>query len=192
MSVIENPYAPPQADLGTPSSACQTTFFVVAPRKLVLMVLLSQGMYSFYWLYKHWARYRQATGAKVLPLVRAFFSVFFFYSLVMKISQKLALDGVSYRWWPRSLALGLIICAFLPYTYIWFVTSLTTLKLSICLMILQVSLAAQVQGAVNQVEGDPNGKANIRLTWANGIWIMIGLGLWSLGLISAFLEQGLS
>lgn len=136
MSVIENPYAPPQADLGTPSSACQTTFFVVAPRKLVLMVLLSQGMYSFYWLYKHWACYRQATGAKVLPLVRAFFSVFFFYSLVMKISQKLALDGVSYRWWPRSLALGLIICAFLPYAYIWFVTSLTTLKLSICLMIL--------------------------------------------------------
>ncbi|CRM05901.1 hypothetical protein [Pseudomonas sp. 22 E 5] len=192
MSVIENPYAPPQADLGTPSSACQTTFFVVAPRKLVLMVLLSQGMYSFYWLYKHWACYRQATGAKVLPLVRAFFSVFFFYSLVMKISQKLALDGVSYRWWPRSLALGLIICAFLPYTYIWFVTSLTTLKLSICLMILQVSLAAQVQGAVNQVEGDPNGKANIRLTWANGIWIMIGLGLWSLGFMSAFLEQGLS
>lgn len=110
----------------------------------------------------------------------------------MKISQKLALDGVSYRWWPRSLALGLIICAFLPYTYIWFVTSLTTLKLSICLMILQVSLAAQVQGAVNQVEGDPNGKANIRLTWANGIWIMIGLGLWSLGFMSAFLEQGLS
>lgn len=49
-----------------------------------------------------------------------------------------------------------------------------------------------MQGAVNQVEGDPNGKANIRLTWANGIWIMIGLGLWSLGLISAFLEQGLS
>ncbi|WP_460149461.1 hypothetical protein [Pseudomonas sp. S3_E10] len=192
MSVIENPYAPPQADLGTPSSACQTTFFVVAPRKLVLMVLLSQGMYSFYWLYKHWACYRQATGAKVLPLVRALFSVFFFYSLVMKISQKLALDGVSYRWWPRSLALGLIICAFLPYTYIWFVTSLTTLKLSICLMILQVSLAAQVQGAVNQVEGDPNGKANIRLTWANGIWIMIGLGLWSLGFMSAFLEQGLS
>lgn len=192
MSLIENPYAPPQADLGTPSSACQTTFFVVAPRKLVLMVLLSQGMYSFYWLYKHWACYRQATGAKVLPLVRAFFSVFFFYSLVMKISQKLALDGVSYRWWPRSLALGLIICAFLPYTYIWFVTSLTTLKLSICLMILQVSLAAQVQGAVNQVEGDPNGKANIRLTWANGIWIMIGLGLWSLGFMSAFLEQGLS
>lgn len=192
MSVIENPYAPPQANLGTPSSASQTTFFVVAPRKLVLMVLLSQGMYSFYWLYKHWACYRQATGAKVLPLVRAFFSVFFFYSLVMKISQKLALDGVSYRWWPRSLALGLIICAFLPYTYIWFVTSLTTLKLSICLMILQVSLAAQVQGAVNQVEGDPNGKANIRLTWANGIWIMIGLGLWSLGFMSAFLEQGLS
>lgn len=192
MSVIENPYAPPQADLGALSSASQTTFFVVAPRKLVLMVLLSQGMYSFYWLYKHWACYRQATGAKVLPLVRAFFSVFFFYSLVMKISQKLALDGVSYRWWPRSLALGLIICAFLPYTYIWFVTSLTTLKLSICLMILQVSLAAQVQGAVNQVEGDPNGKANIRLTWANGIWIMIGLGLWSLGFMSAFLEQGLS
>jgi len=192
MSVIENPYAPPQADLSTPTSAIQPTFFVVAPRKLVLMVLLSQGFYLFYWCYQQWACYRRATGAKVLPLVRAFCSVLFLYSLVMKIRQKLALDGTTYRWWPRATALGLIACGLLPFTYLFFVTAMTAMKLGVCLMIVQISLFVQVQGAVNLIEGDTQGEANNRLTWANAIWIVFGLGMWSLGFIGAFHEQGLS
>lgn len=192
MSVIENPYAPPQADLGSPSAPRQPTFFVVAPRKLVLMVLLSQGLYSFYWFYKQWDCYRQSTGAKVLPLVRAFFAIFFIYSLVMKIRDKLALDGVSYPWRPQSLALGMIFFALLPFTYIWFAAPLITFILAICLAIVHVSLVVQVQGAVNRIEDDSHGEANKHLTWSNGIWIVIGLGMWGVGLVSALFEQELA
>lgn len=192
MTAIENPYAPPQADLSKPSLIRQPLFFVVAPRKLVLMVLLSQGFYFSYWFYKQWACYRQATGAKIWPLLRAIFAVFFFYSLVMKVSKKLALDGTSHLWWPKTLALGLIICALLPFAYMWFVTSMTTLKLGICFLIVQVSLAAQVQGAVNRIEADPSGEANKHLTLANGVWILIGVSLWTLGFVVAVYESGLS
>ncbi len=192
MSVIENPYAPPQADLDSPSAPRQPTFFVVAPSKLVLMVLLSQGIYSFYWFYKQWDCYRQSTGAKVLPLGRAFFAIFFVYSLVMKIRQKQALDGVSYSWRPQSLALGIIFCTLLPFTYMWFAAPLITFMLGICMAIVYVSLVVQVQGAVNRVEDDSRGEANKHLTWLNGFWIVIGLCMWGLGLVSALQEQGLA
>ncbi len=179
-----NPYAAPRANLVQPIIQ-QPTFFVVAPRKLVLMVLLSQGFYAFYWLYKHWKSYRAATGARVLPLVRAFFSVFFVYALVMKIKQALDLKDAFYRWWPRCFALGWITCAFLPFTYIWFVSSLTALKLGLCLAIVQVAMAVQIQHAVNHLENDPRGHANSRITWANGIWICIGVFLWVFAISSA-------
>ena len=177
MTVSENPYATPQADVTLPEDR-PTTFFVVAPRKLVLMVLLSQGFYGLYWLYKHWSLYRAATGARVWPLVRAFFSFFFAYALVMKIKRALDLKDASYRWWPRCFALGWIICAFLPFTYIWFFSNLTALKLGLCTAIVQVAMFAQIQQAVNYLENDSKGQANSRITWANGIWIGIGVFMW--------------
>ena len=186
MSIAENPYAPPQADL-TLAAARPAAFFVVAHRKLLVTMLLSYGLYGFYWLYKHWDAYRSATGARVLPVVRAFFSIFFAYSLVLKIKRALDLKDASYRWWPRCFALGWIGCAFLPYTYIGFVSPLTVVKVGVCFTIVQVAVMVQIQLAVNHLEDDPKGEANSRFTWANGIWIVIGVSLWALGIASAFL-----
>lgn len=181
---FDNPYAPPQANL-SPPAALQPTFFVVAPRKLLLMVLLSQGFYSFYWSYKHWSLYRAATGARVLPLVRAFFSVFFIYALAMNIKRVLDLKERPYRWWPRCFALGWITCTFLPLTFLWYVSPFNGLKISLCLLIVQAALSVQIQQAVNHLENDPQGHANSRLTWANGIWILIGMSFWALAVIEA-------
>ncbi|WP_338724337.1 hypothetical protein V9L16_04855 [Pseudomonas tolaasii] len=184
MTVSENPYTAPQADLSLPVDS-PATFFVVAPRKFVVMVLLSQGFYGFYWLYKHWSIYRAATGARVLPLVRAFFSFLFVYALVMKIKNALDLKALPYRWLPRCYALGWITSACLPFTYIWFVSPFTALKLGFCFAIIQVSMGAQIQCAVNHLENDRQGKANCRITWANGIWIAIGVSFWVIGITSA-------
>jgi hypothetical protein len=176
---VENPYAAPLADLSQ-SAADQPMFFVVAPRKLLLMILLSQGLYMVYWSYKQWAYYRQATGARIWPWARGFFAVFFFYSFAMKVRRKLELTNTSHRWWPRCLALGLTFSALLPQAYVWFVAPMTALKLNFCLMIVDAALAVQLQHAVNRVEDDAGGEANHRLTWANGIWILIGMSTWAL------------
>lgn len=181
---LDNPYAPPHANLSQPT-ALQPRFFVVAPRKLLLMVLLSQGFYTFYWLYKHWSLYRAATGAAVLPLVRAFFSVFFIYSLTMKIKRALDLEELPYRWWPRCLALGWITCAFLPFIYTWLVSPFTALKLSVGILIAQAALSVQIQHVANLLANDAQGATNRRFTWANGIWIVLGMGLWVFAVLSA-------
>ena len=176
---VDNPYAPPRANL-SPPAAPQPTFFVVSPRKLVLMVVLSQGLYLVYWSYKHWANYRQASGARIWPWARGLFAVFFYYSLAMKVRQKLALTDARHRWWPRCLALALTVSALLPPAFTWLVEPMTALKLSFCLLILDAALAVQIQHAVNLAEDDADGDANGRLTWANGLWILIGMGVFGL------------
>lgn len=181
---FENPYAPPLAELAPPSTK-HTTFFVVAPRKLLLMILLSQGFYFIYWSYKQWASYREASGARIWPVARAFFSVFFFYSLAMKIRQKLELTNSRHRWWPRCLAIALTISAILPQVLGLFVETMSALKLNFCFLIVDAALMVQIQHAVNHLENDPQGKANCRITWANGIWIALGVSLWALGIVSA-------
>ena len=176
---VENPYAAPLADLSQ-SAADQPMFFVVAPRKLLLMVLLSQGLYMVYWSYKQWAYYRQATGARIWPWARGLFAVFFFYSFAMKVRRTLELTNTPHRWWPRCLALAMILSALLPQASVWFVAPMTALKLNVCLLIVYAALAVQLQRAVNRVEDDMEGNANHRLTWANGIWILIGTSFWAL------------
>jgi len=70
--------------------------------------------------------------------------------------------------------------ALLPQAYVWFVAPMTALKLNFCLMIVDAALAVQLQHAVNRVEDDAGGEGNHRLTWANGIWILIGMSTWAL------------
>ncbi|PRA30165.1 hypothetical protein [Pseudomonas poae] len=180
----ENPYAPPQANLDLPVKH-QPTFFVVAPRKLLLMVLLSQGFYFVYWSYKHWANYRQATGARIWPWARGLFGVFFYYSLAMKARQKLHEKDSSFAWWPRCLALALVVSALLPQACNVFFEPLMALKINSCLLIVDAALVIQIQRAFNHLENDAQGDANCRITWANGFWMMLGVSLFVLTLLFA-------
>lgn len=81
MSIAENPYAPPQADL-TLAAARPAAFFVVAHRKLLVMMLLSYGLYGFYWLYKHW----DAIAALPVPECCLWFGHFFQFFLLIRSS----------------------------------------------------------------------------------------------------------
>ena len=184
MSVIDNPYAPPQANLSEPL-ARPSTFFVVAPRKLVIMTFLTQGFYSIYRIYKQWACYRQATGARIWPVARAFFSLIFLYQMVMKIRQQAELAGSTYQWSPRSVALALIVIGCLPWCYMWVLTPLTSFEISMCLTLVSIYLMTQVQGAVNALENEPKGEAYMRLTWVIGLWIVIGLCMYAFTIVSA-------
>lgn len=180
----ENPYATPQANLALPV-AHQPTFFVVAPRKLLLMVLLSQGLYFIYWSYKHWSHYREVSNARIWPWMRGLFGVFFYYSLTMKVRQTLRAGDASYPWWPRCLAIALMASALLPQVFNWFVEPLAALKINFCLLIVDAALAVQIQRAINHLENDAEGDANHRLTWANGVWMVFGVGLFGLTLALA-------
>lgn len=181
MSTIENPFAAPQANLQTASDG-RTTFYVVSIPKFLTLFFLTSGFYFTYWFYKNWQCYRAATGIKVLALLRTIFSIFFVYSLFMKIRQRLLFSDRPYSWFPRLLALLFIVSACAANALIWVFDPITSLKASCGILILQAVLLTRVQKAVNYLESDPQGQTNARFTGLNGFWVVLGLCWWALAI----------
>lgn len=106
MSIAENPYATPRSIL-TWMPLREPMFLVVAPRKFLLMMLLTLGGYFVYWLYRQWAFYQQATGKRLWPWVRVLFPACYFCSLILSVMHELEQGESAYHWWPRCLAVAI-------------------------------------------------------------------------------------
>ena len=92
-----NPYAPPVANVENVPGPERTSarFFAVAPWKLVLMCLVTLGLYQLYWFYQHWVCVRRHDGSAILPVPRAIFGVFYCHSLFSRIRKEGELQGLS-------------------------------------------------------------------------------------------------
>lgn len=179
MSVAENPYATPHSLLSW-MPVREPMFLVVAPRKFLLMVVLTLGGYFAYWLYRQWALYRQATGKRLWPWVRVLFPACYFCSLILRVMRELEQGESAYQWWPRCLAVMIFVCGCLPFTALWLLSPFAALAVAACIAVLQVALAVQLQCAINHLERDPEGEGNAGLTRANWLGIAGGLMGWGL------------
>lgn len=154
-------------------------FYVVGKNKLIIMTLLTLGCYSIYWEYKNWRIYRTATGERIWPLARAIFSLFFIYSLFMKIDRQLRAANRHYNWRPYALML----CAVLRVgVNCYVVLVMTELKaffpIGLALLMFDMYCKLRVQAAINHLERDPEGLRNAKITLANFIWIALGGVIW--------------
>jgi hypothetical protein len=66
----------------------QTYFFALAPWKLGLMSFITFGFYELWWSFKNWLYISQSGTKKVLPFIRALFSLIFMYPLLKEIRTK--------------------------------------------------------------------------------------------------------
>lgn len=178
MSLIENPYATPQADLnGTPART--PVFFVVSPGKFLTLMLLTFGGYFFFWLYQQWALYRQATAARLWPWVRMMFPGCYFCSLILCVMRELEQGESDYRWWPRCLAVAVFVGGCLPFTLLWLLSPFVALAVAAGIAVCLAALALHVQRAINALEFDPLGQGNAQLTGANWLGIAAGVMGWA-------------
>jgi hypothetical protein len=56
--------------------------------KFTVMVICTSGMYSAYWMWRCWRRYRQTEGVDILPFWRAVFEIFWIYPLFTAAREK--------------------------------------------------------------------------------------------------------
>jgi hypothetical protein len=56
---------PEEAPAATPQ---QTLAYRISPTRILIMTLLSDGLYLFYWFYITWQQYREHTGNRVFPM----------------------------------------------------------------------------------------------------------------------------
>lgn len=162
-------------------TAPMQTFYVVSKSKLILLFLLTAGMYFSYWIYRNWKLYRVATDSKIWPLIRAAMGVLFIYSLFLRIDRRLRSTGALYSWSPRLLALGFIFSTCVGMSgQVWlsgmsghfvFVLMLGHLLFNMCCLL-------KVQNAINHLENDANGQSNSTLSPLNYVWIALGICWW--------------
>jgi len=186
----DNVYAPPKAEL-TPDthSLAKMPFYVVSPRKFLILFFATLGMYQMYWGYKNWQLYRQATDEKLWPVPRAIFGVFFMHSLFGNVATHNPEDAPG-EWNNDGNAwavVALVVASNVlnrtsshgigsPYTD-W-LSLLIVVPLALCFL--------PVQNQINARCGAPAGSSNDALTGANIAWCVAGAVIWILAMIGLF------
>ncbi|MBA1274220.1 MFS transporter permease [Stutzerimonas azotifigens] len=177
---MENIYQAPASELVEPTT--HNAFFVTSIRKLVVLYFATFGLYAWYWVYKQWQAYRANTGERVWPVARALFQIFFMHSLGRAISRRLEVEGLG-RWDYGANATAYVVLV-IASTALNFVVGGEAPGMLNLLTIL-VSLACMLpltafQKMANQACGDSLGQGNAKFSWANVLWILLGVIFWAL------------
>ena len=60
---------------------------IISPGKFIFLSILSGGFYEIIWCYRNWEFIKEKEKLDIFPFWRAFFSIFFIYSLFKKILE---------------------------------------------------------------------------------------------------------
>lgn len=90
-------------------SDCKIEYFAISKKRLVLLSFFTLGIYEFYWFYKNWSAVKKAENINISPFGRAWFSIFYCYSLFKKVFRSAEIEGYSNSYSPGWLAATYII-----------------------------------------------------------------------------------
>ena len=170
-------------------------FYVVSPKKFLILYFSTFGIYRGYWMYKNWSLYKDKTGESVWPIPRAIFSIFFVESLFKKVNSNADKNGIKLIFSDKVWAVAYVITSVIDHIssrldykgiaapYPEYVTFLTFVLLG------WIIYKAQV--AINLSCGDEKGLSNSSFSLANYFWIVMGFIFYSFLIASSlgFLES---
>ena len=81
------------ADPANQKEAREQVFFPVSITKLIVLNTLFFGFYTLFWMFRNWKYLKEKQNQKCLPAVRAFFSLFFIFSLAPKMNRIIVENG---------------------------------------------------------------------------------------------------
>lgn len=164
-------------------------FFPVSEGKLITLYLLSFGLYGIYWFYQNWTIQQPKMDKKIMPLMRAIFSIFFTHSLFRIIDKSAEHLDKEHKFNANVLAtvfvaaivvsnvidrLSLNSSAFID------MSSNTIIITSIIIFFFSVYPIVKVQGTVNRINGDLLGYLNYKYSIWNYLLMAIGISMWAL------------
>lgn len=190
--MTDNIYAAPLANLDEPKAAAGSDdrFYVIAPRKMLILYFLTLGFYLRYWNYKNWALHNRATDEGVWPIPRAIFSIFFQHSLFHNVADHDA-SGKRGTWDADKYATWMVILVIMS-NILWRLTgkglAWPYIEIGVLAVLLPTGLLLKnVQAEINARCGDANGASNASFSVANIIWCVVGSVLWLLALAGIFI-----
>lgn len=184
-----NPYQPPSSLLSPPAlpPSIAPLFYVVSKKKVFVLFITTFSLYSVYWFWEPWSKWREATGEKIWPVARTLFFTHSLFSTIESAVHKVS--GSTHK--ELSLAATIYIVAEIVFNYMdaFVIEGIVYTALTILLIgILSLSMW-QAQAQSNIASLDSEGLANNRFTLANYIWIVLGSILWLLIIIGSFIPD---
>jgi len=85
-------------------------FLRIPIARLIVLSILSCGIYEAYWIYEHWAHIKRKDGLKISPFWRGLFCIFYCHSLLKRIHTNAELRAAQQpSFLPGRLATGWIV-----------------------------------------------------------------------------------
>ena len=186
-----NPYKAPDANLILENTeADDYMFYIVSPKKFLLMFIGTVGMYQLYWFYENWSRYKANNQLTLWPAPRALFSIFFTHSLFRLVNQQLTLKEDDSKW-KHSSSATLVVALTLITNMDSIIDKAFGELISYAVILIIVPVTAWVlygvQVKINQSCGSTNGEENSTITGANIFWLILGGLLWMLMIMGILL-----
>ncbi len=194
---MENAYQPPKADLTLPEdrpASAVSPLFVTSIRKMALLYLLTLGLYSVYWFYKHWDIQKRLHGAPVMPAPRSLFHIFFTHSLFARIAESYE-AATGKPWHSRNMA-SLYVLASVASQILDKVSGkaegISLLDVaSLAILPLTLLPLCIAQKHANIAAHDAQGQGNQRLSLLNWLFILPFAALWTVILFGFAAAAGL-
>ncbi len=147
-------------------------FFTPSATKLLVMTVVTFGMYNFYWFYKNWVYVKQRTAQSIMPFWRALFSWLWAYSLFEEINNSAVAYSVG-----QTLPAGSLAILYFASGFLWKLPDPHWLVGWVGLI--PVLYANSVAMAVN-LRVDTSQPINTRFSVVNCVAVFIGGVLWAL------------
>ena len=175
-----------------------TEFFPVSEGKLITLYILSFGLYGFYWFYKNWQLQQPKMDKKILPFMRATFSIFFTHSLFKRIDARAANLEQKHKFNASTLATLFVATVIVSNILdrssmnsgiIAGITSNSVIITSLVLFIISAYPLVAVQATVNRINNDMLGYLNHKYSIWNYLLIALGIIFWLILAMNMLVES---
>jgi hypothetical protein len=162
----------------TDESNSKVEIEIVDGMKVLILSLVSFGLYGIWWIYKSWRFFKEKDGLDIMPVARAIFSIFFLYSLFENIQHYAKSHGYQKSYSSWALFAGQIIFSIasrLPEPY-WLISIVSSFFLLAPANALNFAIANSEQYKATTISGF-NGRQIAVLVIGGIFWILVLAGL---------------
>lgn len=188
-----NLYQAPSADLAVASGA--KTFFVSSIRKVAVLYVMTFGVYALYWFYKHWDSLAPHLDKKIIPALRALFSIFFTHSLFRELHFGAQRAALKPDWRPDQSATLLVVALIVSQITDGIAQRSDEFGLvdwiGYVAMIVVVFPLITAQRVANAAAEDIAARANSNFSFFNWLIIVIGGCLWPVVVFGIAVQLGI-
>jgi hypothetical protein len=165
-------------------------FLYIPIYRLVIMNIISFGLYECYWIYKNWKYIKERNRPDILPFWRGIFSIFFCHSLLDNIKYDTETNAIIKAEFSASnLATGWVILITLG-NILARTKNITAIYIGLIIAIFSFLFFLPVQIYINKVCDSMNPKPKY-YNWSTGhlVCIVIGILYWLIIIFGLILKN---